>query len=60
MSHSDGIRASSSRSQDHVPDLVVSLASANCNTPNGKDKNDFTFETVVSNSPPSRIGKAWH
>ena len=52
MSHSDVIRASSlSPSQDHVPDLVVSLASS---------KNDFTFETVVSNSPPSRIGKAWH
>ena len=62
MSHSDVIRASSlSQSQDHVPDLVVSpVSSPNCNTPSGKDNEEFTFETVVSNSPPSRIGKTWH
>ena len=57
VSHSDVIRTSSlSRGQDHVPDLVVSPASPNCNTPNGKDKKEFTFETVMSNSPPSRKG----
>ena len=61
MSHSNVIRASSlSQSQDHVPDLVVSLASTNCNTPSGKDNNDFTLETVVSNSPPLKRGEAWH
>jgi len=37
-----------------VPDLVVSPAPPNFNTPSTKDKNEFTFETVVSNSPPSR------
>ena len=60
MSHSDVIRASSlSESQDHMPDLVVSPASPNRNT-SGKDKKEFTFETVVSSSPPSTRGKAWH
>ena len=58
MSHSDVIRATSlSQSQDHVPDLVVSPASPNRTTPSGKDKTEFTFETVVSSSPPLRRGK---
>ncbi|XP_078347345.1 ras-associating and dilute domain-containing protein-like isoform X2 [Oculina patagonica] len=54
VSHSDVIRTSSlSQSQEHVPDLVVSPASPKPNTPTGKKK-EFTFETVMSNSPPSR------
>ncbi len=60
MSHSDVIRTSSlSQSQEHVPDLVVSPASPKSNTPTGKKK-EFTFETVMSNSPPSRKGREWH
>ena len=49
--HSDVIRTSSfTHGQDHVPNLVVSPASPS------KDKKEFTFETVMSNSPPSREG----
>lgn len=47
--HSDVIRTSSF-THDHVPNLVVSPASPS------KDKKEFTFETVMSNSPPSREG----
>lgn len=47
--HSDVIRTSSfTHGHDHVPNLVVSPASPS------KDKKEFTFETVMSNSPPSR------
>ena len=49
--HSDVIRTSSfTHGQDHVPNLVVSPASPS------KDKKEFTFETVMSNSPPSLDG----